>query len=64
MILLIVLTFTMVSRGQAAAYAFDSKITKYFAAFTVWVLCAFRLAIGVPVAWRMFSTKYSPLSFF
>ena len=40
MILLIVLTFTTISRGKLQ-HAFSSKITKYFAAFTVWVFVCF-----------------------
>ena len=40
LILLVVLTFTTIARGKLQ-YAFSSKITKYFAVFTVWVLVCF-----------------------
>ena len=40
MILLIVLAFTMISRGKLQ-HAFSSKITKFFAAFTVWLFVCF-----------------------
>ena len=52
MILLIVLTVTMVARGKLQ-YAFDSKITKYFAAFTVWVFVCFPFSY-----WRAHSRIY------
>jgi O-antigen ligase len=52
MILLIVLTVTMISRGKLQ-YAFDSKITKYFAAFTLWVFVCFPFSY-----WRAQSKVY------
>ncbi len=40
LMLLVVLLFTTIARGNLQ-FAFSSKITKYFAAFTVWVLVCF-----------------------